>query len=175
MPDLTHSRRWSRYQADFPIRITPSRRASKIAVPGRVITISEGGMAVQANVYFEAGDLMETEFQMPQTVRVIGLVRSRAGFSFGLEFLNPLLPEYAEMAEPWPVGREAVTEPGKPETPPIHSLPSPNRVFAALHQTDLQIRQVAKEIQALRAAAILLAEAEKKDPVSRVAYSTYIL
>jgi|HubBroStandDraft_6_1064221.scaffolds.fasta_scaffold717600_1 hypothetical protein len=161
-----NSRRWPRYEADLPVRITPSRRVSKAAVPGRVITISEGGMALQANIYFEPGDLMEIEFQMPQYVRLISLVRSRAGYCFGVEFLNALLPEPREMVEPWPVGREALTEPCNIKAPEIISLPSPKRVFTALHETDLQIKQVLKEIHALRTVAILLADSEGQEPGS---------
>jgi len=122
-------------------------------------------MALQANIYFEPGDLMEIEFQMPQYVRLISLVRSRAGYCFGVEFLNALLPE-REMVEAWPVGREALTEPCNIKAPEIISLPSPKRVFTALHETDLQIKQVLKEIHALRTVAILLADSEGQEPGS---------
>jgi hypothetical protein len=120
-------------------------------------------MALQANIYFEPGDLMEIEFQMPQYVRLLSLVRSRTGYCFGLEFLNSLLPEYREMVEPWPVRREALREPSNTKAFEIVSLPSPNRVFTALHQTDLQIKQVLKEIQALRTVATLLADSETQE------------
>jgi hypothetical protein len=121
-------------------------------------------MALQANIYFEPGDLMEIEFQMPQYVRLISLVRSRAGYCFGLEFLNALLPDHREMAAPWPVGRAAVTDPSPNKASEVTGLPSPKRVFTALHQTDLQIKQVMKEIQALRTVATLLADAEAPEP-----------
>jgi hypothetical protein len=132
-------------------------------------------MALQANIYFEPGDLMEIEFQMPQYVRLVSLVRSRAGYCFGLEFLNALLPEYREMVEPWPVGREPVTEPRKTKTSEIANLPSPRRVFTALQQTDLQIKQVLKEIQALRTVATLLADSETQEPGNQSLNTKYFL
>jgi hypothetical protein len=177
MPGPVHNRRWPRYAADLPVRVTPSRRASKTAVPGRVNAISEGGMALQASIYFEPGDLMEIEFQTPQYLRLIGTVRSRAGYYFGLEFLSGLSAEKTSCAAPWPVGlKPAECEKIKPVEPEAVALevakiqaaenvgiPSANRVFAALHRTDLQIKQVLKEIQALHTVAIMLAEIEAQE------------
>ena len=176
MPGPVHSRRWPRYAADLPVRVTPSRRASKAAVPGRVNAISEGGMALHASIYFEPGDLMEIEFQTPQFLRLIGTVRSRAGYCFGLEFLSGLSAEKTSRTEPWPVGlRPADGEKIKPVEPAAVtlevakiqaenvSIPSANSVFTALHRTDLQIKQVLKEIQALHTVAIMLAEIEAQE------------
>jgi hypothetical protein len=177
MAGPVHNRRWPRYAADLPVRVTPSRRVSKIAVPGRVNAISEGGMALHASIYFEPGDLMEIEFQTPQFLRLIGTVRSRAGYCFGLEFLSGLSAEKTSCAEPWPLGlRPAGGEKIKPderETVVLDvvkiqaaqkvSIPSANSVFAALYRTDLQIKQVLKEIQALHTVAIMLAEIEAQE------------
>jgi hypothetical protein len=174
------SRRWPRYAADLPVQITPSRRASKAAVPGRVSAISEGGMALYASIYFEPGDLMEIQFQTPQYLRLIGRVRSRAGYCFGLEFLSGLSAEKTSWVEPWPIelkpaeGEKVQTAEHKApvleavardkiETVGPLAVPSPNSVFAALHRTDLQIKQVLKEIQALHTVAIMLAEIEAQE------------
>lgn len=177
MPGPVHSRRWPRYAADLPVRVTPSRRVSKTAVPGRVNAISEGGIALHASIYFEPGDLMEIEFQTPQFLRLVGRVRSRAGYCFGLEFLSELSTEQTSCAEPWPLGlkraegekikpveREAVAlEVAKIQAVENVSIPSANSVFAALYRTDLQIKQVLKEIQALHTVAIMLAEIEAQE------------
>ena len=170
MPSPVPSRRWPRYAADLPVRVTPSRRASKTAVPGRVNAISEGGMALYASIFFQPGDLMEIEFQTPQHLRLVGHVRSRAGYCFGLEFLSGLSVEKTGWAEPWPVGlkpaedekiKPVVLEPVLLEAAKIQpvesvSIPSANSVFAALHRTDLQIKQVLKEIQALHTVALMV-------------------
>lgn len=163
MSNPVNIRRWPRYEADLPVRVTPSRRASRVAVPGRVTAISEGGMALQASIYFEPGDLMEIEFQTPQHLQLVSLVCSRAGYCFGLEFLTALSNEYREMVEPWPLGLKPAAVPEKIKAAEGVILPSPNSVFAALHHTDLQIKQVLKEIQALHTVAILLAETEAQE------------
>jgi hypothetical protein len=51
--------------------------------------ISEGGMGFCAGIELSPGDLLEVEFEEPRT-RVIGVIRNRTGYSFGMEFLSPL-------------------------------------------------------------------------------------
>jgi hypothetical protein len=48
-------------------------------------------MALYVGIHLEPGDLMEVEFETPYCARVAGIVRSRVGYCFGLEFLTPLL------------------------------------------------------------------------------------
>ncbi len=48
-------------------------------------------MALYVGIQLEPGDLMEVEFETPHCVRVAGIVRSKVGYCFGLEFLTPLL------------------------------------------------------------------------------------
>jgi hypothetical protein len=138
-------------------------------------------MALHASIYFEPGDLMEIEFQTPQDLRLVGQVRSRAGYFFGLEFLSALSAERSSRVEPWPMGfkpveskveskkvkqvehRVVAVETAKIQTAHSVSIPSANSVFAALHRTDLQIKQVLKEIQALHTVAIMLAEIEAQE------------
>jgi hypothetical protein len=47
-------------------------------------------MALYAAISLDPGDLMEIEFQAPFQARVCGVIRSRTGYHFGLEFLTPL-------------------------------------------------------------------------------------
>jgi hypothetical protein len=51
--------------------------------------ISEGGMGFCAGIDLNPGDLLEVQFEEPGT-RVMGVIRSRTAYSFGLEFLSPL-------------------------------------------------------------------------------------
>src|SRR5215469_9684668 len=51
-------------------------------------------MELYGGVQRRPGDLMEVEFQAAGIPRVAGVVRSRSGFCFGLEFLS-LLPAEA--------------------------------------------------------------------------------
>src|SRR6266849_3026461 len=87
----TNTRRWQRHLVDLPVRILPSNGISQTPLPGRGSEISEGGMALYVGIHLEPGDLMEVEFDTPHRVRVAGIVRSKVGYCFGLEFLTPLL------------------------------------------------------------------------------------
>ena len=88
---LTNSRRWPRYHVHLPVFISTETDVSTVAVPGVVSEISRGGMELYGGVQRRTGDLMEVEFQAAGIPRVAGVVRSRSGFCFGLEFLS-LLP-----------------------------------------------------------------------------------
>ena len=86
-----NTRRWQRHPIDLPVRILPSNGISQTVLPGRGSEISEGGMSLYVGIHLEPGDLMEVEFETPYCARVKGIVRSRVGYCFGLEFLTPLL------------------------------------------------------------------------------------
>jgi hypothetical protein len=88
---MTSTRRWPRYHVHLPVFISSETDVSTIAVPGVVSEISRGGMELYGGVERRPGDLMEVEFQAAGVPRVAGVVRSRAGFCFGLEFLS-LMP-----------------------------------------------------------------------------------
>lgn len=78
-------------------------------------------MAFYAGAPLQAGDVMEVEFQTPHQVRVKGIVRSRAGYCFGVEFMTrmangsiaPQLPE-SSVSRPhvqaWPTTPEPEVE-----------------------------------------------------------------
>src|SRR6266851_7198696 len=85
-----NTRRWQRHLVDLPVRILPSNGISQTPLPGRGSEISEGGMALYVGIHLKPGDLMEVEFEAPHRVRVSGIVRSKVGYCFGLEFLTPL-------------------------------------------------------------------------------------
>ena len=89
MPPHQNTRRWRRLQVDLPIQLYVRNGDSQIVVPGRATEISEGGMGFCAGIDLNPGDLLEVQFEEPGT-RVMGVIRSRAAYSFGLEFLSPL-------------------------------------------------------------------------------------
>jgi len=100
---VPNTRRWPRYQANLPVLISAG---SNSAIPGLASEISRSGMALYGGVCLEPGDLMKVEFQTSGKLLVAGVVRSRSGFCFGLEFLNPLatddVPNLAAYALPMP-------------------------------------------------------------------------
>jgi hypothetical protein len=86
----TPRRRWERSSVDFSVKIAIYHDAGKILIPGQVTELSEGGMSVYAGMSLQPGDLLEVEFEVPVPRTVQAVVRSRAGYSFGLEFLQPM-------------------------------------------------------------------------------------
>ncbi len=83
-------RRWDRQAVDLPVKIGIFRDGKKLCIPGRVTELSEGGMSLYAGVVLSVGDLLEVEFEMPAQHTVLAVVRTRAGYNFGLEFVETL-------------------------------------------------------------------------------------
>lgn len=90
MANNTTQRRWERRPVDLSVRIVVYQDAGKILVPGQVAELSEGGMMVYAGMSLQPGDLLEVEFERPVPHTVQAVVRTRNGYSFGLEFVQPL-------------------------------------------------------------------------------------
>jgi PilZ domain len=90
MASDAHTRRWERHPVDFPIKIAVYRDADKVLIPGQVTELSEGGMTLYAGMSLQPGDLFEAEFELPTPRTIQAVVRTRDGFSFGVEFIQPL-------------------------------------------------------------------------------------
>ncbi|HTW30917.1 MAG TPA: PilZ domain-containing protein [Candidatus Sulfotelmatobacter sp.] len=90
MPDPANKRRWDRLPVDMMVRVITSKGSEKTVVQGRGTEMSEGGMMLYAGILLNPGDELEIEFDIPTPSRLPAIVRSRNGFCFGLEFLQPL-------------------------------------------------------------------------------------
>src|SRR5512138_4031207 len=95
-------RRWPRHPVDLPVSVTLMNGPNAIRVSGRVSEISDGGMALYAGVQMRAGDTVKVEFLTPGQTQVEGIVRSKAGCSFGIEFVAPLSGEARKPFNPPP-------------------------------------------------------------------------
>lgn len=86
----TRRRRWRRHPLDVPIRVIVHSPSKTSVFVGRGNELSEGGMAVTAGVELKNGDEAEIEFT-PQycggPIRIRGVVRNRAGYRYGMEFV----------------------------------------------------------------------------------------
>jgi hypothetical protein len=86
----TRRRRWRRHQLDVPIRVIVHRAEKTSVFVGRGNELSEGGLAITAGVELKTGDAAEIEFTPPYSggpIRIRGVVRNRAGYRYGMEFV----------------------------------------------------------------------------------------
>jgi c-di-GMP-binding flagellar brake protein YcgR len=86
----SESRRWIRYEIDCRVKITCTRQSQRVVNFGRAQDMSIGGMLLTAPTEFFEGERVELEFtppNMPETLRLSGVVRQRIGaYSYGVEF-----------------------------------------------------------------------------------------
>jgi len=92
MPVPSNQRRWQRHPVNIPVRVV-AHNGLNTFVPARATEISEGGLALYAGMPMGCGDMAEIEFQTARKTKVLGVVRHRTGYCFGLEFLSPLSSE----------------------------------------------------------------------------------
>jgi hypothetical protein len=127
-----NTRRWPRYHVHLPVFVAASTGVANIVVPGLVSELSRSGMELYGGVNLQPGDLMEVEFQTMGKIRVAGVIRSRSGFCFGLEFHavrtgSEAAPELEATPE-----LEAAPEPEVPDEPALDSF------LLQPHETDLR-------------------------------------
>ena len=93
MPNATSfplPRRWTRFHLEVPVRLVVHRPAYASSVTGRGTELNEGGMCIFAGMELRLGDQVAVEFTPPYgeaPLRLWAVVRNRAGYYYGLEFL----------------------------------------------------------------------------------------
>jgi c-di-GMP-binding flagellar brake protein YcgR len=100
-PDFTRLRRWKRYDFDVRIRVTMADDGSLRSVYGRGNDLSTGGMAAFVAAELNKGDVVEVDMTLPyssQSMKVKAIVCNRAGYKYGLEFVD-LLQEQRKLIE----------------------------------------------------------------------------
>lgn len=145
MSSPVNTRRWVRHPVELPVRISPRGGDSKLAVPGKGIEISEGGMTLYAGLPLKPGDFMEVEFETAGGARIAAVVRNRTGFCYGLEFLTPL------GAEPKPGAASPRTAPARKSTATAKPASSTQDVSSVLRNKELEMERLRREIATLRA------------------------
>jgi len=88
--DPVNTRRWPRYEAHIPVLISSKNKVLRRAVTGLASEISQSGMTLYGGASLQPGDIVEVEFRPPSKHRVVGVIRNRSGYCFGLEFLRPM-------------------------------------------------------------------------------------
>jgi hypothetical protein len=86
--NLTNTRRWPRYHVHLPVLIEVDPKNPSIVVPGLISELSQSGMEIYGGVIRRPGEEIEIEFKTARggVIRIAGIVRSRTGFCFGIEF-----------------------------------------------------------------------------------------
>jgi hypothetical protein len=135
MSSPVNTRRWLRHPVELPVLVVPRGGDSKLAIQGRGIEISEGGMTLYAGLPLKPGDYMDLEFQTPGRTRVSAIVRNRTGYCFGLEFLTPLTTEA-------PKSSVQVRPPKAAENSDLRTV---------LRRKEVEMERLRKEISTLRA------------------------
>ena len=83
-------RRWKRFHFEVPVRLVVHRPAFASSITGRGSELNEGGMCIFAGIELRLGDQVAVEFIPPHgeaPLRLWAVVRNRAGYYYGLEFL----------------------------------------------------------------------------------------
>jgi hypothetical protein len=155
------TRRWPRYQIDLPVRVIAINGILTTPIMGRGSDISRAGMALNAKIPLNPGDLMQLQFPTTEPSRVNAIVRHRNGTRLGLEFLGQLPPDEETKIQ-------LKSLPGA--TPPVTVTYrksamlscTPKNLSDALRRKQEELRQLQKEIEVLKIAILLLAEDDKE-------------
>jgi hypothetical protein len=95
------ARRWERHDTSIPVEVTVLLNGDRFNHHGQASDISRGGMRLFLPRELEPGTSLSLEFSIPyQAVKfnLYGIVRNRAGFNHGIEFINAT-PHQEEMIE----------------------------------------------------------------------------
>lgn len=92
MPNKDQRRRWDRYNVMFSVNVTMVEDGKRITLSGQASDISKGGLRLFVTRTVEVGASLSLQFLLPYystELEIKGVVRSRDGFTYGVEFLNP--------------------------------------------------------------------------------------
>ena len=92
-------------------------------------------MALYAGIQIVAGDKMKVEFQTPGRTQVMGVVRSKAGCCFGVEFTAPLADEQRKTPAA--------------ATPAVSAARSHSELWVLLRRKEQEIQRLRSEIDIL--------------------------
>lgn len=160
VPLNSDGRRWRRHAVDLPVCVIALNGTLTTPVPARGREISRGGMALRVALAVDPGDLIQLQFPTTGRSRVTAVVRNRTGDCVGLEFVTQLPPDNAAMDAnlKFTAGEKNSRELHKS----WHDSCNPQSLFAGLRRKQREIKQVQRQIDALKLAIQLLADEEKE-------------
>jgi len=89
-------RRYPRYEMDTQLRATNLTAQNNATVRGQSLNINEGGMGGIFSRGLEVGTYVNLQFSVPvrsDPLSVKGVVRNRAGYRYGFEFVELTLEQ----------------------------------------------------------------------------------
>ena len=92
MPKGIEQRRWERYNVTLEVNVTGVVNGQTFRLSGQANDVSKGGMRLFVTRMFEPGTSLSLEFLLPYSstgLTLRGVIRNRAGFTHGVEFVNP--------------------------------------------------------------------------------------
>ena len=93
--DGAQRRRFPRHRTDLPLTVTVLRQDGYVRLQGRCLEIAEAGLGGVISTALVAGEVISLEFSIPDVPEPLllrAVVRHRAGFVHGFEFIG-LSPE----------------------------------------------------------------------------------
>jgi hypothetical protein len=85
-------RRFTRHRTDLPLTVTVLRQDGYVRLQGRCHEIAQAGLGGVISTALVAGEVVSLEFfipDVPQPLVLRAVVRHRAGFVHGFEFIGP--------------------------------------------------------------------------------------
>ena len=156
---VQNNRRWPRHRVDLPVRIIALNGILTTPVPARGGEISRAGMALHAPVALKPGDRMQLQFPTSALSRVTAVVRNCTGERLGLEFLTQLPPDN-EAGDQSMFVRGSVLDATPESRRTVGNSFVAHALYTRLCRKQEELRQVQREIEALRMAILLLADDE---------------
>lgn len=95
------ARRWDRHAVAIPIAISLFIDGQPCKVRAQASDVSKGGLSMFTTREIAIGVSLQVDFILPYSstpLALRGVVRTRSGFNYGIEFLSPT-PEQQEIIE----------------------------------------------------------------------------
>ncbi len=153
------TRRWPRYQIDLPVRVVAVNGILTTPVMARGSDISRAGMALDASIALNPGDLMRLQFPTTEPSCVNAIVRHRTGNRLGLEFLSQLPPDTETKQKLKSLPGTVPAERSMPQRRKALSC-TPKSLHEGLRRKQEELRELQREIEVLKLAILLLTEDE---------------
>jgi hypothetical protein len=95
------ARRWERHTVEISIAVSFSEDGKQCKISAQASDVSKGGLALFTTRELAIGVYLRLEFKLPYSsspLVIQGVVRTRSGFNYGIEFVSPT-PDHQEIIE----------------------------------------------------------------------------